>query len=104
VNNLFIYSSHTRYSRLLSARSEKDLRNALRIEHFMWEGPRRPCGFTAARSSYHKMWVGLNGFDPRTNLELGSVRIGTDYMNLVAVISRYTRVPVALSWKNRYVT
>jgi len=43
------------------------------------------------------MWAGLNGFDPRTNLELGGVRIGMDCMNLVTVISGYTRVPVTLS-------
>jgi len=34
----------------------------------MWEGPRRPCGFAAAGSSCYKMWAGLNGFDPRTDL------------------------------------
>ena len=33
-----------------------------------------PCGFG---SSYYKMWAGLNGFDPRNDLVLGSVRIGT---------------------------
>jgi len=43
------------------------------------------------------MWAGLNGFDPRTNLELGGERIALDCMNLVTVISRYTRVPVILA-------
>ena len=38
---------------------------------------------------YYKMWAGLNGFDPKTDLELGGVRIGMDCMNLVTVISRY---------------
>ena len=42
------------------------------------------------------MWAGLNGFDPRTDLEFGGVRIGMDCMNLVTVISGYTRVPVTL--------
>ena len=43
------------------------------------------------------MWAGLNGFDPRTDYVLGGVRIGMDCMNLVTVISRYTRVPVTLT-------
>ena len=42
----------------------------------MWEGPRHPCGFTSAGSSYYKMWAGLDGFDPRNDLALGGVRIG----------------------------
>ena len=42
------------------------------------------------------MWAGLNGFDPRTDFGLGGVRIGIGCMNLVTVISRYTRVPVTL--------
>ena len=42
------------------------------------------------------MWAGLNGFDPRTDFLLGGVRIGMGCMNLVTVISRYTRVPVIL--------
>ena len=42
------------------------------------------------------MWAGLNEFDPRTAFVLGGVRIGIGCMNLVAVISRYTRVPVTL--------
>ena len=46
---------------------------------------------------YYKMWAGLNGFDPKTDLELGGVRIGMDCMNLVTVISGYTRVPVTLN-------
>ena len=62
----------------------------------MWEGPIRPCGFAAARSSCYKMWAGLNGFDPRTDFVLGGVRIGMGCMNLVTVISRYTWVPVTL--------
>ena len=33
-----------------------------------WEGPRHPCGFASVGSSYYKMWVGLNGFDPRKHL------------------------------------
>ena len=57
---------------------------------FNWEGPRHPCGFASAGSSYYKMWVGLNGFDPRKHLVLGCVRIGMGCMNLVTVISRYT--------------
>jgi len=102
VNNLFIYSSRTRYSHLLSAcwswrcnsaSNEKGLKNAFRIEHSMWEGPKLPCGLTSA---YYKMWVGLNGFNPRNDLVLGSVRIGMDCMNLVTVILRYMRVPVTL--------
>ena len=52
----------------------------------MWEGPRRPCGFASAGSSYHKMWAGLNGFDPRSELVFGGVRIGMGCMNLVTVI------------------
>ena len=36
----------------------------------------RPCGFASAGSSYYKMWVGLNLFDPRNDLVLGGVRIG----------------------------
>ena len=55
-----------------------------------------PCGFAFAGSLYYKMWAGLNGFDPRNNLALGGVRIGMGCMNLVTVISRYTRVPVTL--------
>ena len=43
------------------------------------------------------MWAGLNGFDPRNDLLLGGVRIGTGYMDLVTVISRYTRVPITLT-------
>ena len=64
-------------------------------------GPRRPCGFTSAGSSHYKMWVGLNGFDPRTDLVLGSERIGMGCMNLVTVISRYARVPVTLKSPGR---
>jgi len=56
----------------------------------------RPWGFAFAWSSYYKMWAGLNGFDPRNNLALDSVRIGMGCMNLVTVISRYTWVPVTL--------
>jgi len=41
----------------------------------------------------YKIWVGLNGFDPRTDFVLGSVRIGMSFMHLVTVISTYTRVP-----------
>ena len=108
-NNLFIYSSRPRYSRLVAASwswkcnfalNEKGLKNALRIEHFVWEGPRHPCGFAAAGSSCYKMWAGLNGFDPGTNFVLGGVRVGMDYMNLVTVISEYMRVPVTLSMPN----
>jgi len=44
----------------------------------MWEGPRHSCGFAAAGSSCYKMWMGLNGFDPRTDFVLGGVRIGMD--------------------------
>jgi len=104
-NNLFTYSSLTWYSHILSACwswrcnsvcREKGLRNALRIQHFMREGPRCPCGFSSAGSSHYKMWAGLNGFDPRTNLVLGGVRIGMGCMNLVTVISRHTRVPITL--------
>ena len=62
----------------------------------MWEGPRPPCGFVSAGSLYNKMWVGLNGIDPRNDLVLGGVRIGMRCMNLVTAISRYTRVPVTL--------
>ena len=62
----------------------------------MWEGPRRPCSFASAGSSYYKMWAGLNGFNPRNDLELGGVRIGMGCMNLVTAISRYPRVPVTL--------
>jgi len=62
----------------------------------MWEGPRRACGFASAGSSRYKMWEGLNVFDPRTTFVLGGVRIGMGCMNLVAVISRYTRVLVTL--------
>ena len=36
----------------------------------MWEGPKRPCGFTYIVPLQDvraiKMWAGLNGFDPRT--------------------------------------
>ena len=56
-------------------------------------GPSHPCGFTSVGSLYCKMWVGLNGFDPRNNLVLSGVRIGMGCMNLVIVISRYTWVP-----------
>ena len=66
---------------------------------FMWEGPRRPCGFAAAGSSCYKMWAGLNGFDPRTDLVFGGVRNGMGCMNLVTVISEYTQVPVTLRFK-----
>ena len=52
----------------------------------MWEGPRRPCGFASAGSLYHKMWACLNGFDPRSDLVFGGVRIGMGCMNLVTVI------------------
>ena len=47
------------------------------------------------------MWAGLNGFDPRTDLVLGCVRIGKDCMNIVTVISEYTQVPVTLSTETR---
>ena len=40
----------------------------------------------------YKMWVGLNGFDPRNDLVLSGVRIGTGCMNRVTAISRSTRV------------
>jgi len=53
----------------------------------------------AAGSSYYKMCAGLNGFDPRTAFVFGGVRIGIGCMSLVAVISRYTRVPVNLRVK-----
>jgi len=49
-------------------------------------------------SVYYKMWVGLNGFDPRNNLVLVGVRIGMGCMNLVTVISRYMQVPVTLKF------
>ena len=49
----------------------------------------RPCDFASAGSSYYKMWASLNGFDPRNDLVLGSVRIGMGCMNPVTVISRY---------------
>jgi len=62
----------------------------------MWEGPRHPCSFASPGSLHYKMWAGLNGYDPRTDLVLGGVRIGIGCMNLVTVISRYTRVPVTL--------
>ena len=39
------------------------------------------------------MWAGLNGIDPRNDLVLGGVRIDMGCMNLVVVISRYTRLP-----------
>ena len=58
--------------------------------------PRRPCSFASPGSLHYKMWAGLNGYDPRTDLVLGGVRIGMGCMNLVTVISRYTRVPVTL--------
>jgi len=48
-------------------------------------------------SLYYKMWVGLNGFDPRNDLVLSGVRIGMGCMNLVTAISRSTWVPVTLS-------
>ena len=32
------------------------------------------------------MWAGLNGFDPRSELVFGGVRIGMGCMNLVTVI------------------
>ena len=105
-NNLFIYSSCTQYSHLEaacwswrcnSAHNEKGLRNALRIYHFMWEGPRHPCGFASAGSSYYIMWVRLFGFHPQKQLTVGGVRIGMGYVNVVTAISRYTRVPVTLT-------
>ena len=58
---------------------------------FNWEGPRHPCGFASAGSSYYKMWAGLNGFDPRTNLELGGVRI-SDWHGLYESSYCYFRV------------
>ena len=107
-NNLFIYSSRPWYSRLVaaswswkcnSALNENGLRDALRILLSMWEGPRRPCGFATAGSSCYKMWAGLNGFDPRTDLVFGGVRNGMGCMTLVTVISEYTQVPVTLRFK-----
>ena len=62
----------------------------------MWEGPRCPCGFASAGSSYYKMWAGLNGFDPRNDLVLGDVRIGMGCMNVVTVISW---VPITLTYE-----
>ena len=59
-------------------------------------GPRRPCGFATAGSSYYKTWARLNGFDPRNDLVLGGIRIGINCMNLVTVIWRYTQVPITL--------
>jgi len=91
-NNLFIYSSCTWYSCLLSAcwswrsSSEECAQNLT----FVWEGPRHPCGFASAGSSYYRRWVGLNGFDSRNDLVLGSVRI-------VTAISGYTLCTVTLS-------
>jgi len=61
----------------------------------MWEGPRRPYGFTSAGSLYYKMWAGLNGLDPRNDLVLSGIRIGMGCMNLVTVISW---VPVTLKF------
>jgi len=55
----------------------------------------RPCGFVSAGSSYYKMWVGLNGFDPRNDFMFG-IKVGMGCMNLVTVVSKYTRVPVTL--------
>ena len=60
-------------------------------------GAKASFGFATAGSSCYKVWVGLNGFDPRTNFVLGGVRIGMHCMNLVTVISAYTRVPVTLT-------
>jgi len=54
----------------------------------------RPCGFASAGSSYYKMWVGLNGFDPRNDFMFG-IRVGMGCMNLVTAVSKYTRVPVS---------
>ena len=62
-------------------------------QNFMqWEGLMRPCN-----SSYYKMWAGFKRFDPRNNLVLGGVRVGTGCMNLFTAISKYTRVPLTLS-------
>ena len=36
-------------------------------------------------SLYHKMWAGLNGFDPRNDLVLGSVRIVRQYSNITSI-------------------
>ena len=62
----------------------------------MWEGQDVLVASPSASagSSYYKMWVGLNGFNPRNDSVLGSVRIGMDCMNLV--ILRYTQVPLTL--------
>ena len=81
-NNLFIYSSHPRYSRLVTA---------------SWSWNCNSARNEKVGSSCYKMWAGLNGFDPRTNFVLGGVRIGMGCMNLVTVISGYTWLPVTLS-------
>ena len=64
---------------------------------FMWEGPRRPCSFASPDpgSSRYKMRAGLIGYNPRTDLVFGGVRIGMGCMNLVIAISRW-QVPVTL--------
>ena len=60
----------------------------------------RPCGFASAGSSYYKMWAGLNGFDPRNDFVLNSVRIGMGYMNLVTAISGLLYVTLSSCFDN----
>jgi len=45
------------------------------------------------------MWVGLNGFDAKNDLVLGSVRIGMSCMNLVTVIS-IDDINLGVDWKH----
>ena len=44
-----------------------------------------PCSHAIAGSLFMYMWAGLNRFEPSTDLELDSVRIGMGCMSLVTV-------------------
>ena len=82
-NNLFIYSSRPRYSRLVaaswswkcnSARNEKGLRNALRIKFNV------PCGRGQGVLVASRVWMSSI---PEPTFVLGGVRVDMGCMNLV---------------------
>jgi len=106
-NNLFIYSSRPRFSRLVaaswswkcnSARNEKGLsEECAQNLTFHVEGAKASLWLRRSRKFVLKNVSGSDGFNPRTDFVLGGVRIGMDCMNLVTVISGYTWVSVTLN-------
>ena len=107
-NNLFIYSSRTRYSCLLSAywscryssaRNEKGLRNALRFLAFHVGGANASLWLRLCHACWTSVLQNVGGSEwVRSQKRLGAWRrrIGAGCMNLVTAISRSTWVPVTL--------